>query len=88
MVDLDRLAFALAHPALTRRIAFAYMERVKELVPYTSGYLNNYGGGLVCVDDYDIHFPRLQDKRDCNSAEVARTKVEGIIKKAGYSHGD
>ena len=88
VVDLDRLAFALAHPALTRRIAFAYMERIKELVPYTSGYLSNYGGGLVCGDDYDIHFPRLQDKRDCNSAEVARAKVEGIIKKAGYSNGD
>lgn len=86
VVDLDRLAFALAHPALTRRIAFAYMERIKELAPYTSGYLSNYGGGLVCGDDYDIHFPRLGDKRDCNSAAVAREKVEGIIKKAGYSN--
>tara|TARA_R110000824_G_scaffold372074_1_gene561906 strand:- start:245 stop:1126 length:882 start_codon:yes stop_codon:yes gene_type:complete len=86
VVDLDRLAFALAHPALTRRIAFAYMERVEELVPYTSGYLSNYGGGLVCGDDYDIHFPRLGDKRDCSSAAKAREKVEGIIKGAGYSN--
>lgn len=87
VMDLDRLAYCLAHPALLRRIGFSYLERVKELAPTTkSGYLLNYGGGLFDTEEYDVHFPRIANDGDCKDAAAARQLVEGILSKAGYGN--
>ena len=87
VMDLDRLAYCLAHPALGRRIGFGYLERVKELAPTTkNGYGLNYGGGLFDTEEYDVHFPRIANDRDCKDGEAARQLVEGILSKAGYGN--
>ena len=87
VMDLDRLAYCLAHPALLRRIGFAYLERVKELAPTTKdAYLLNFGGGLFDTSQYDVHFPRISNDRDCKDAAAARQLVEGILNKAGYGN--
>ena len=87
VMDLDRLAYCLAHPALLRRIGFSYLERVKELAPTTkNGYLLNFGGGLFDTEEYDVHFPRVASDKDCKDAAAARQLVEGILNKAGYGN--
>ena len=87
VMDLDRLAYCLAHPALLRRIGFSYLERVKELAPNTKdAYLLNFGGGLFDTSEYDVHFPRIASDKDCKDAAAARQLVEGILNKAGYGN--
>ena len=60
MLDIDRLAFTLAHAASSRRIAFALLERCPELASNAEGYGDATGRGLI-LDDVDVALPRISD---------------------------
>ena len=84
-IDLDRVAFCLAHPALTRRVVMAVTERRPELVESSkNGYMFNSGNGIADAG-YNVHFPRLHNTSEAETVEIAREKVAKILTEAGYN---
>ena len=84
-MDLDRVAFCLAHPALSRRIVFGITERRPELVESSkSNYMRNSGDGVADAG-FNVHIPRLHKTSEAETVEIAREKVAKILTEAGYN---
>lgn len=58
-MDLDRLAYALAHPSMLRRSSFAVMEQFREFAPLGPRYGFPWEFPNSAKEDDAIYFPRL-----------------------------
>ena len=84
-IDLDRVAFCLAHPALSRRIVFGITERRPELVESSRGNYGCNSGDGVADAGFNVHFPRLHNTDEAKTVDIAREKVAKVLTEAGYN---
>lgn len=72
-LDIDRLAFCLANPAMLRRLFFRAIESVKECESFYSGY-----GSPACERpiDADLYFPYTGG---CYDADTALDYAQSIV---------
>lgn len=82
-LDVDSIMFALAHPAMLRRLKFSVQE--KSRYGRKSGAYKNYGIpstlALPRIDTFDVRVEKLQDGRGDivnNPLEWVITTVEGL----------
>lgn len=80
-LDMANLAFTLAHPAMFRRLGFAYIERQSELVSYVQD--GSYGMSSVTFEQGDIYFREHFYGQNFGPATIA-----GILKRQGVTLTD
>jgi hypothetical protein len=88
-LDIDRLAFALGHPSMARRLCFAVLESIDERI-----YRGSYSGGPPApltaknFPEFNILFPEvstLSERGLLSSPGRALSIVEGILAKSGLA---
>jgi hypothetical protein len=95
-VDLDTLAFALAHPSMLRRIIFSVEENEEEAIRYRFGFTKELGGygypaEMRSLDDVDMLFPHLnysEKERFKNDDKTVNWVTEQINKILSESESD
>lgn len=74
-----RVAFALAHPAFNRRLAFAVKERSQPAFKNTTqGGYNSIVANRIDGSDYDIWLPRLCQE-GCKQFDTRKTSAEQVV---------
>lgn len=82
--SVDSVAFAICHPAFSRRLGFALKESCEHAAPMTR---SDYGNGVGCkgdssMDAIDIFFPRMSEDSGFHTPEQALSTVRAFITKA------
>lgn len=80
-LDMDRLAFFIAHPASLRRLRFSH----REVFCTYDDIGSSYGGSIDVPKDtfqYDLYFPRhLHKMPQCSTVTKAMSYVIDLVKK-------
>ena len=85
-LQLDQLAFILCHPAMLRRLHFAYDECQPKAVRENFGFYKRrgYGHPRATSEKADIIVPEAHaDSEQWRDAEQARRWVIGVLKAQG-----
>ena len=85
-LDLGRVTYALAHPSAVRRLAFAWMDTVKDEVFSHLGSGHGYPTDIRDTKEYDIYIPASELWNvQWQSVESATAWILQSLKEQGVS---
>jgi len=85
-LDLDRIAFFLAHPSANRRLAFSFKETLPSAWRTAVNVPGNYGYPCDTEDTGDLYFRTMHGRDEAwSSAEGAVGEVKKMLSDKGIS---
>ena len=87
MLQLDKLAFLMAHPSSLRRLGFAMQEHSNDEWRTVMGVSDKgYGYGMPCetFNQGDLYMPQILSSRDWDT-DVAIAWIKAMLKKQGIT---